>query len=175
MFLSSFLDNFLNFGLVFPIGFGFIFLIFVYIFSLAASFLAMNNLVQHFSRSHSPTFDDIGKAVHFHLLNLDSYSHEDINVKVRQSVNLNNPLGVIDEAYYCPMTVLLRNYRYDNAGAIMTVHFSHVFNSAGATYADVVHNIQDEKLLIRGQCIVTIDGYHSRRSVKLLSNEDVVS
>lgn len=41
--------------------------------------------------------DDIEKAVQVHRLNPDYYLHEEINARVDEIVDLNNPLLVIDE------------------------------------------------------------------------------
>lgn len=114
-----------------------------------------------------PVFDDIEEDVQAYPLNLAHYLHWEIYASVKQIADPGNLRRHIDEAHCCVRAESFHNYSYDHARGIMTVHFSTTFNHKGATYAAVVQNVDGEKFLKVGYCMVELDDRRWRYSFEM--------
>lgn len=89
----------------------------------------MNILGQKYSERHHAISDDIRKAFHVHLLNLDRNLYYKIYWRVNQVVDRNYILPDIDEAHCHTPADLAPNYNYDYTHCMTMVYISSTMNT----------------------------------------------
>lgn len=92
--------------------------------------------------------------------------------RVDQIVDPKTPLLHIDKANCYALAQAFRNNAYDYTCSIITVYVASTINLGGATYATAVRSVYKNKVQKESHCMVTIDGCHRRRTVKMIKNED---